>query len=734
MPLNTIYRSSVGIWNGRRFYFEIIPRSTSLYSTPNIEEFPLASINQDWKVELNTNDDRIGVKRPDGMNITIDLEMLSSDLKSYILNPFINYNISEDFPTKYDTFLDIPNFDLTNVWLIKTDELDSELALDDFPILYKFGMKKNPEVIFKIRKDGIIQKNKVDLVLHDIFRIITDSIHPIYFTWLALDDVENNTRLTPKTVARVYDFAYKTQSAKSDYYNVKVLKENTTATLPTSTTVDGVTLSIGDKMLFSHTNDEFVYILELVSDSPVEYQIIRKAGPFGDIKSGEIFYVESGTNSDKNFVVNNYTAIGGIGIKARYDVQEVSVDIGVSRVIAKFDGGYVGTVAYYINIIAFNTYFKYIFDYFYKKLMRVDNTDTNYVLTIKRDLMYAFTLYKQSYDKEYSQGSPLLSTELYFCALVESNGVIYSGYLAENDGGFGIYEYENAWDLLENIKGQVISASYYSADKGYHLTFDRMAGYILHDDSSSHLYLADIQRENTDVFEVRVNTETKRGVIVNINVQGDNRNEHKYIRGGSISEDELSIKAMFHNNPSIELADDGWIETNEHPELKSSLDHTVARNKQSEIPFDIHKLVYFDTPSEIADSEMAIRPHSHCAISALSENTLYWLNPVSKLPVDNDPWSRLKYEVINLQKYSGTPYFTARKMEGVFNSNNRAVITIKVPIDKIIDDPINNRILLDFTDLLIEGSEPALGDNWYINSIKATGESEFATVEIIGRY
>lgn len=737
MPLNTIYRSTTGVMGRNiRYYIEIIPRSTTLYSSPNTEYFPLAALNSDWEIESVLNDEKLGSKRPDGYKIKIDLQMLPEDLRDYILDPYISHDMASEFPYTGTTRVEVPNFDLTNVWILKTDEGDADALLDDFVIYNTFGVKKNPSRIHKITKDGEIQKHQLDLILHDLFRVITEAIHPVYLTWLGYEDIKNNTFVTPKQVERVYDIAYLTQTAKSDYYTVKARTDWGSYSLPTTVTLGGVTLTVGDKVLLSHSNDEYVYILELVNDSPVEYSIIRQTGPIGDIYSGEIFYVESGTYGDKNYSVYNYVPTNGIGIKARYNTSEVSVDTGATRIIAKVDGNFNSAIGYYMPVTSLHGYINTVFNYFYRRLMRVESTDTAYKLENFgiTNFISGHRFYKQSFDLSYTVGAAITTlNQLYYCALVERGGVMVGGYLSENDNGMGVYEYENVWDIIENVKGQALTVSYAHEDKKIILSFDTIKGTI-NSPSSVIINYKDLKFGEGSSYEIEENTETMRGVIVNINVGGDDKNEHKYIKAGSISDKELSIKSMFHNNPSVNLAEDGWVETKSYPELKASLEKLIQKQNNPETPFDMTKLVYFDTPTNIADSEMAIRPHSAIGVIVNGGLNDHLDMPISKLPSSNEPWSELKKVFIDLQRYTGMPYATAKQLGLHFSKQGRFLLKAKVLADTIYNVPVGQSITVDISDKLLDGDEPNVHYLWLLRSKKIKGTEQDAEIELIGVY
>jgi hypothetical protein len=719
-----------------RYYIEIIPRSTTLYSTPDTLEFPLAALESDWEIESILNDEKIGLKRPDGYKINIDLEMLPEDLRDYILDPFVSHDMASEFPYKASTRVEIPNFDLTNVWVVKTDEGDADALIDDFVILNTFGVKKNPSRLHKITKDGAIQKHELDIILHDLFRVITEAIHPIYLTWLGYEDVQNGTIASPKEVERVYDIAYLTETAKSDYYTVKARSEWASWSYPTTATLGGVTLSVGDKILLSHSLDEYVFVLELVNDSPVQYQLIRQAGPLGDIYSGEIFYVESGTYGDKNYSIYNYTAAGGIGIKGKYSTTEVTVDTGATRVIAKVDGNFNSAIGYYMPVTTLHVYINTVFNFFYRRLMRVASTDTDYELENygTTNFLSGYRFYKQSFDSDYTVGSAISSlNQLYYCALVERGGVMVGGYLAENDNGNGIYEYENVWDLLENVKGQALTVSYSHDDKKIVVSFDTIKGTI-NSPSSVIIDYKDLTFGKGSSYQIEENTESMRGVIVNINVPGDDKNEHKYIKAGSISDKELSIKSMFHNNPSLNLLEDGWIETKSFPELKDTLDRLVYKQNNPEMPFDMTKLVYFDTPSSIADSEMAIRPHSGIGVIVNGSLNDHHDMPFSKLPSSNEPWPELKKMFIDLQRFTGMPYATAKQLGEYFSKQGRFLLKAGVLVDTIYNVPVGQGITVDLSDKLLNGDEPNVHFLWLLRSKMIRGDEQEAEIELIGVY
>lgn len=738
MPLNTIYRSSIGVMGRNiRYYIEIIPRSTTLYSTPDTIEFPLAALQNDWEIESILNDEKIGLKRPDGYKIEIDLEMLPEDLRDYILDPFISHDMASEFPYKASTRVEIPNFDLTNVWVVKTDEGDPDALIDDFVILNTFGVKKNPSRIHKITKDGSIQKHQLDLILHDLFRVITEAIHPIYLTWCGYEDVENGTLATPKEVERVYDIVYTTQSTKEQYYNVKVLKYTSTETLPSTIVIDSVTLVDGDKVLFVHDNAEFIYVLELVDATFGTYRIIKRTSFPSNIFHGDIFYITHGSiYGDKNYIIRSGLTFVGTHFQRGYYADLHTVDLGITRVIAKVDGNYDTVKAYYIPVVTLHLYINTAFNYFYRRLMRVSQSDTsykiqNYSIT---NFLSAYVFFKQSYDSSYSQGDEITSlNQLYFCAFVEKGGIVIDGYLTENDNGNGVFEYENVWDLLENVKGQALTVSYAHNNKEIIISYDSIRGSI-NSPSSVIIDYKDLTFGEGSSYEIEENTEAKRGVVVNINVPGDDKNEHKFIKAGSISDEELSIKSMFHNNPSVNLAVDGWIETKSYPELKPSLDRSVYKQNNPERPFDYTKLVYFDTPIDIADSEMAIRPHSTCSIRINGELSDYFDMPITELPTLLEPWDALKLIFIDLQRFSGLPFATAKELAKYFSKQGRFLLKAGVLVDTIYNVPVGQSITVDLSDKLLNGDEPDVHFLWLLRSKKIKGNEQDAEIELIGIY
>ncbi len=736
MPDNTVYRTTLGTIDKTRYYIEIIPRELHALDDPTIEYFSLESIDGDWEITDNLNDDKFGLKRPEGFSVRIDLELLPNDLKTYLLQPFVSHDMANEFPYNAATDLEIPNIDLTNVFLLKTDEGDSGLAIDNFKIKHKFGSKKNPGKKFTIRKTDELTSNKLDIVLHDLFRVVTEGMHPIYFTWLAVEDIVNQTLHTPKETERVYDYIYSDHGPITDYYTVKVTKQLLPGQSLDSTTLDGVVLSIGDRAMIRDLSDPGnwrLYVVELVDNSPT-YEIIREYKFLGLLNNNDFVGVTHGTNAGKLMqIVVQYTE-PGFGYSGAYaDYIEYDDNTTLTRIIAKLDGNVNGQKAFYFPVTAMNVYYKNTFDFIYKKYMRVEQSNTEYVLDIDNDLLYSYTFREQTYDRSYTVGDGLTSSELHFCALVANANVFVDGFFVENDGGIGIYEYENMWDILENIKGHALVASYYSNDKKMQLTYDSLRGEILEDNSLLSLSIDEVVLTEKEILEIETDTEVVRGVVVNINVEGDNRNEHKFIKIGSFTDEELSIKGMFHNNPSASIDEDGWVETDQHPEIKSSLETSVVKTADPLNTWDIHKLVYFDTPASIVDSEIAVRPHSSLAVEISGFNSSYLGLPINGLPIQSDPWQDLKFATLKLQRHTGSPYFTAKKLADSLNTAGRAIITVLVPYSKIEGYPVGNKVILDISELLINGDEPSVTDTWYILSKKITANERYVEVKLIER-
>lgn len=721
MPINTIYRSTVGYLGSHRYYFEVIPNSTTTLSSPTVVNFPLAAFNDDWTSESKLNDEVFGVQSPDSLIVDVDLEMLPSDLKTIILNPFTNIDLTDYMSYKQPTRQDVPLFALTNVWLIKTDRGDNGLSVDEFIIMNSFGMKKNPSVKHEIINLSIVKKHKINIVLHDLVRICAEAVHPIFITWQAIASAKASES---KVVKRVYDIVYGDNGSISDFTTVRVLYDG--SSYPTSTTVDGVLILENEYILYQDVPNGILEILELVDDSVPIYSPVRTFSE-GTISISDSFYIEAGTFAS-TLVLVELTDVPLPDGTFAINLVPTTNSITLTTIVGKVDGNVNGVKAHYFSYSKLWNWVNATLSLLYRLLLRVSLTDTTYSIVVF-DTLRAVTFYKQTYDRLYTRGDSLDDIEVHFCALVENTGVWVDGYLAENDDNYGIFEYENIWDMFEKMKGMGISLSYYRYENSISGSANNLDG-IVDSATPDEWLLPDIAIGDNGILEIETGKDTKRGAIVNINTLNDDKNEHKYILNGSISESEFNVKAMFHNNPSVDVSEEGWVDTSEYPELKTSLIRKIQKQNNPYRPFDAYKLVYFETPIAIADSEMAIRVHSSITATISDITNDYTYIPFPSLPTNYYPYYALKAKFIDLQRYSGMPYILARTFADLFSRSKLGTITAKVPVEFVAYKPVGQEIKLNISSLITTPSDMGLSDYWLLESKKIVAKDRYAEITL----
>jgi len=719
MPTNTIYRTTLGYLGSHRFYIEIIPNHNTELSSPTIVEIPLGAFDKDWAIDKKMNDELFGAQAPDGLAITVDLEMLPDDLKSILLNPFTNVDLTSYMPFKQPTRQDVPPFARTNVWRIKTDRGDDELTADNFLVMNAFGMKKNPSLKHIVTNTNLVKKHKIDLVLHDIVRICAEAIHPIFITWQAIEEANNSNT---KKVKRMYDIVYGNNGSVTDFITVRVFYDN--PTYPTSTTVDGVLIALGEYILYQDVLSGQLKILQLVDDTIPIWTAVKSFSE-GTLTVNDAVYIEAGTYADELFLIE-LTAYPLPGGDYAINLRPTSNVATLTSVVAKIDGNTNGVYAHYFTHAKHDNMIENVFAIIYKMLMRVG---TGYDIYYS-DTMLATTFYKQSYDRLYTRGTALPNDEIYICGLVENTGVWFDGYYAENDDNYGMYEYENIWDMFEKMKGMGQSISYYTTgNNSFYVKANNLKGAVT-GLSIDEWEISDLKIGDGAENELETGKGTMRGAVVNVNTNGDDKNEHKYILNGSIAESEYNVKAMFHNNPSVDVAEKGWVDTKDYPELKTSLIRLAQKQDNPERPFDAYKLCYFATPTDLADEEMCIRVHS--SIKAEISNVVldYTTMPFLNLPIEGNPWNALKIKFIDMQRYSGMPYILARAFATLFARADLGTIEVKAPVEFVAYKPVGESVTLDISSLINSSSDMNLSTDWLIESVKIVGHEKEAVVTL----
>ena len=731
MGLNTKYQSTIGYLGSTRYYFEVRPFDTTHYTDPaTIEEFPLSAFQHNWEYEESANDDKVGIQSPSSINAKIDIFRLPDDLKTYILNPYTEVDLVERFPYAVPSILNIPSYRGSTVLIVYIDNGDDTKLKDEFVIYRKYALKPSQSVKHEIVNTAEYKSHTVDIVLVDLFRVIHEGMHPIYFTWLAYNDIENNTLTTPKVAGRVYDYLYGNNGSLLDFESVDYYSR-TDFIDPVDTSIDGGTVVDGDRvMYFEIASKPRIEIWEYDGVAG-EYFLVKKVKN-GSIQPGDTFSVLNGTlAAGRVFKVVLKEITDGYATLTYYGVDEVAQTETLSKVFGVVDGNYNSMDAYFFRVESIKTYYAYVFDYIYKMQMRVPQTDTDHKLSIVSNITQAFRFKKQSYKRNYQQGPNLNASELYFCGLVNNGGVYSGGFYAENDDDAGLFEYDNMWDFNELLKGMGLWISYRDSDKGYRMDYDTFTGF------NNNIYTSEWPIKDAEGrvgLHVEENAETKRGIIINVNVEGDNKNEFKHIKQGTIFDEELSLKTLLHNMPTLALDADSLVETDEYPELKAANDKQIYKYNKPEMPFDNHKLVYFETPPDFADSEMCIRVHSNCNIELSYDPTIYNLSmPV--LPFEGDIITGLQSYSVTLQKYSCSTNYIALKLSEYFTRVGRPTLEILVPIEDALSLVMYQHVILDYTDYLIDSVGPsAIYQNLFvILSISYTNDGQHARMTISGR-
>lgn len=729
MGLNTKYQTTIGYLGKTRYYFEIRPFDTTHYTDPaTIQEFPLSAFNDDWDFEESANDDKLGIQSPASVNLKIDITKLPGDLKNYILYPYQEVDLTTFFPYSVPSFVNVPKYRASTVILFKTDNGDDTMLKEDFVINKKYALKPSKTTIHNIYNTTEYKSHIVDVILVDLFRVVHEGMHPIYYTWLAYNDIENNTITTPKQVEHVYDYVYSDHGPVSDFENVQVYSR-TNFYDPVVTTIDGYNVQDGDLVLY-HPFDASVIEVWQYDLSGNQYVLVKKLVN-GSIRPGDSFGILNGTLGGGRALKVVYDEVtDGYTTKSRYILKEIDNNTSLERVIAILDGNFNEMQAYYFPVNSMKDYYEYVFDFIYKMQMRVPQSDTDHKLVIIGSMLEAYTYKRQDYSRKYGSGVFLGSNEIYFCGLVENGGVYTGGFYAENDDSYGIYEYSNMWDFHELLKGQCLWVSYRDDDKGYRMTFDNFTA-----NPGVAKHVLEMPIFSNGGLTIEENDETQRGVIVNINTDNDNKNEFKWIKQGTIFESELSIKKLFHNMPTMALDAEGIIDTKNYPELKSSLTREVYKYNYPAMPFDSQKLVYFATPSSIADSEMCIRVHSDCKINLGFDETNYvYQTPV--LPIEDDVVTGLQTMSVLLQKYSCDTNNTAKKLSEYFTKEGRPSLELEIPIEDALKLVMYHQIDLDYTAYLIDGLGPApLSYNYFVLlSMSYKRNSPNASIKMSGRF
>jgi len=731
MGLNTKYQSSIGYLGSTRYYFEVRPFDTTAYSDPvSIEEFPLAAIEHGWDYEESANDDKVGIQSPSSIGARIDITRLPADLKNYILSPFEEVDLVEDFPYSVPSILNIPTYRGSTVFIIYTDTGDDTKEKDEFVIYRKYALKPSKSAKHEIVNTAEYKSHTVDVVLVDLFRVIHEGMHPIYFTWLAYNDIENNTLTTPKLANRVWDYLYGNNGSLLDFETVDYYSR-TDFTDPVDTAIDGGTVVDGDRVMYYEIGNKARIEIWEYDGVAGEYFLVKKVKN-GSIQPGDTFSVLNGTLAGgRVFKVVLKEITDGYATLSYYALEEVDQTETLSKVFGVVDGNFNSMDAYFFPVESIKTYYAYVFDFIYKMQMRVPQSDTNHKLSIISNITQAITFKKQSYKRNYQQGDNLNASDLYFCGLVNNGGVYSGGFYAENDDDAGLFEYDNMWDFNELLKGMGLWISYRDNGKGYRMDYDTFTG------SNNSIYTAEWPVKDAEGrvgLNVEENAETKRGIIINVNVDGDNKNEFKHIKQGTIFDEELSLKTLFHNMPTLALDSDGLVETDEYPELKAANDKEIYKYNKPEMPFDNHKLVYFDTPTDFADSEMCIRVHSNCNITLSFDQTIY-NHEMPVLPFENDVIIALQSYSVALQKYSCSTNYIALKLSEYFTREGRPTLEILVPIEDALSLVMYQHLTLDYTGYLIDSLGPApISNNYFVVlSISYSNDSTDAVIKISGR-
>ena len=733
MGLNTKYQSTIGYLGSTRYYFEVRPFDTTHYTEPaTIEEFELAAIEHRWEYEENANDDKVGIQSPSSINARIDITRLTSDLKNYILSPFQEVDLVESFPYAVPSILNIPTYRGSTVFIIYTDTGEENKEKDEFVIYRKYALKPSQSAKHEIVNTAEYKSHTVDIVLVDLFRVIHEGMHPIYFTWLAYNDIENNTLTTPKVAGRVYDYLYGNNGSLLDFETVDYYSR-TDFIDPVDTSIDGGTVVDGDRVMYYELASKARIEIWEYDGVAGEYFLVKKVKN-GSIQPGDTFSVLNGTlAAGRVFKVVLKEITDGYATLTYYAVEEVAQTETLSKVFGVVDGNYNSMDAYYFPAESIKIYYAYVFDFIYKMQMRVAQTDTDHYLNIGSNITEAFTFKRQSYKRNYDSGINLNPSEIYFCGLVENAGMYSGGMYAENDDNSGLFEFDNLWDFHELLKGMGLWVRYRDNDKKYQMDFDNFTAGV---GVAPHTIEWPIKDAEGRVgLYIEENAETKRGIVININTENDNKNEFKYIKQGTIFDEELSLKALFHNMPTLALDSDGIVETDEHPELKDTLDVEVYKYNYPAMPFSSNKLVYFATPSNLADSEMCIRVHSDCDVDLSLDNTVYSHNmPV--LPFEDDIIDAIQSYSVALQKYSCSTNYSAMKLAEYFTREGRPTLEILIPVEDALKLSMYKQIDLDYTDYLIDSVGPApINYNYFVViGISYSNDSSYARLKISGRF
>lgn len=738
MPRDHKYISDVGYLGNVRYYLEIRPvtatGSDNVGVPANWNETAISLLAfRNVELHENKNDDDFGIQRPTSLSFTVDLQRLPDDLQTYITKPFYLYeNFEKAFTFRQPTELDLPAVRTSTIVSIYTDEGDDTLTKSNFKLYKSFGFKNNPGRSHTIIDAGTIRKHYVEIVLYDVTRIILESIHPIYMYWMAIDDVVNNTRFTPKTVEHVWDTVYKGEGAASDYYAVRTR----IATKPTSsdTTIDGVTMAENDLVMHYNVDTQNLAIYRYDGS---DYELVRDFKT-QTIKLGELFKVAEGTSygGDHYLLIDGRDITGGnkLYLTFFFVLIDQPNETTLMRLYGKLDGNFFdGSLkAHYLPLKCLNNYMTFLGSFIYSILMR-DLGAWN--LEFDGHFLKSYTLHKQNYERNSGKGAEITALEdnIYICALVENAGHWVDGLFYENSNSDGIFEFDNVYDLFELTKGHCLQVNYYNDGNTIKLVYNSRTGQVT---SGTGLTLESSDMKgliNQGEIHIKEDDKLARGAIINVNVSDDNISEHKFINAGTINEDEMSFKCLFTTNPTVNLDADGFIVTKNYPELKSSLSKLIYKQNNPERAFDIRKVYYTDTPSDIADSELLILPHNAALVDISSSPSGSVVSKLNNWPIGTQTIDQLKFAILSLQKKSGIPYYTAKRLAKHYNVNGRPILELLVPSDIAIKTPIGHRINLSLSNYLFDDIGPNAISIFIVTRKEFSIDEQYTLIEIEGR-
>ena len=597
MALNKIFRSETFMKeDGRKYYIDIIPVGDTLLNNPIIETFSSKAFETKFTQKTSLSDSLFGMNKPQSFELEIDLMELTDELNQVINEPFAIVNLT--MPQVYPTFNQIPEFKSTNLWIVKSDDGDSNLTEANYNTVFMGGVNYTPEIEYNISFSE--QSQIINIILVDLSRLVLESIVPEYISFYFQNLYATGLDKTDYyEFNELFDHVYLNDISNGSVLNVKEadLSGNGVNNVTTVTT-----LIDGDKVLVTDNSDFSIYILQvIIINSQVTFNIINNTA---DISSKyvidnfpDLVIVIDGTYANKRYIVKRKPTPPEM-IMGQFTLQE-DLTNDTRHILVTNKAFHNNSNFVLFKLFQINEAIKNRADLIIEKFAR----QVGFSITVPTDHLYShITFYSPSQaSRDCVINATIPANSLSFVGFYSYKNKLIDGFLYPNEVNEKkyLFEYKNMWDFLDTIgksNGSVIQTTY----NGNTIELNHYSFCGKTADART-ISKSDIYGES---IKFRKNSKLIREATINIDVEEPNKTEFSIEKMGSYVNNDYSQKAVFHTMPIAypnEKDDNKLIKFDRNDNYSADFNYGVY--------FVDYRTLYFITTFGHIAEESAYRPH-----------------------------------------------------------------------------------------------------------------------------